>query len=120
MKVKILPFPTLALAEAVHGVVGGFTDEAQLAVGIETELRTDVEIASTAGAAADPVFQSLFHDFYIISVTKCKVFKPQVKEGAGSKTVYGFNPTESALTLLCQLCGQRATLTLTDSFLKKH
>lgn len=43
----------LAVADAVHGVIGGVTDnEAQLAVGSETDPMTDVAVASSGGAAA--------------------------------------------------------------------
>lgn len=32
----------------------------------------------------------LFHVFYIVFVTECNVFKPDIQESAGSKTVAGF------------------------------
>lgn len=42
--------PPLAVDDAVHGVTEGVTDDAELAVGTDTDLRSDVEVASGAAA----------------------------------------------------------------------
>ncbi len=47
--------PPLDVADAVCGVIGGVTDEAQLAVCTDTDLRTDVEVASSGAAANSDV-----------------------------------------------------------------